>query len=77
MLNPKKLFQIFKIGKLAENETIEQCAEREVFEECSLVVRNLEKIGILVYEFIDSNILMEVHFFHTSDYTGRFFFVLF
>lgn len=55
------------------NETIDQCAVREVFEECSLVIEleHLEKIAVLVYEFIDMDFQMEVHFFHTNRYTGR------
>ena len=55
------------------NETIDQCAVREVAEECGLVVdlADLEKIAVLVYEFIDMEFQMEVHFFHTNRYTGQ------
>ncbi len=59
-------------GKVEKNETIEQAAVREMREESGLQVSNLQKVGILDFEFVknpDWN--QQVHFFKTFDFIGE------
>jgi len=58
-------------GKLESNESIEEAARREVFEESSLEVKNLKKIGILDFTWQNNNNHLEVHLFHCDDYQGH------
>ena len=59
-------------GKLTVNETLKQCAVREVEEECGITVSetDLTKIGILMFEFIGENLFLEVNVFKTSIFKG-------
>ena len=43
---------------------------RETKEECGLDVTNLDKVGVIMFEFIGEPQLMEVHVFRTHCYTG-------
>lgn len=43
---------------------------RELFEECSLKVNELNKAGIIKFEFVGQPQIMEVHVFRTNNYTG-------
>ena len=47
------------------------CVVREVQEECGLLVPALHKVALLMFEFVDSPQLLEVHVFHTDTYTGQ------
>lgn len=58
-------------GKLEENETIEEAAKREVLEEAGLVVKELEKRGILTFEFSDDQETLEVHIYKIHNYEGE------
>lgn len=51
-------------------ETIEEGAKREVQEECGLIVSELDKVGILKFEFLGNPELLEVHVFSSSSYDG-------
>jgi len=57
-------------GKLAQGETIEQAAKREVFEEAGINCNNLEKFGIIDFEFQGKPEILEVHFFKTTSFSG-------
>lgn len=58
-------------GKVEKDETIEQTAIREMQEESGLRVFDLQKIGILDFEFIDEpSWNQQVHFFITQKYQG-------
>lgn len=57
-------------GKLDAGETIEQAAKREMQEESGVIVDNLEKLGVLDFEFQDNPEILEVHIFHTKDFSG-------
>jgi len=57
-------------GKLDFGETIEQAARREMQEESSVIVENLEKRGVLDFEFQGNSEILEVHVFHTQNFTG-------
>ena len=39
-------------------------------EECGLDVTNLDKVGVIMFEFTGQPQLMEVHVFRTKCYTG-------
>lgn len=57
-------------GKLDFGETIEQAARREMQEESSMIVENLEKRGVLDFEFQGNSEILEVHVFHAQNFTG-------
>ena len=59
-------------GKLSSGETVKQCAVRELEEECSLVVaeENLKQIGILMFDFLGENLVLEVNVFKTTVFSG-------
>ena len=44
---------------------------RETEEECGLVVRDLDKVGVILFEFTGQPQLMEVHVFRTTCYSGH------
>ncbi len=46
------------------------CISSETKEECDLDVSNLDKVGVLIFEFVGQPQLMEVHVFRTYTYTG-------
>ncbi|XP_062914710.1 oxidized purine nucleoside triphosphate hydrolase [Mobula hypostoma] len=58
-------------GKLMPGETIEEGAKRELFEESSLTVQSLEKIGQIRFEFVGETELLDVHIFRTDSYQGE------
>lgn len=58
-------------GKVENGETLEEAAKREVLEETGLAVYNLEKVGIIDFEFRDENLILQMHVFHTSDFEGH------
>jgi 8-oxo-dGTP diphosphatase/2-hydroxy-dATP diphosphatase len=57
-------------GKLQPGETIEAAAKREVQEEAGVVVSNIEKVGLIDFEFKDNPEILEVHFFRANDFSG-------
>ncbi|XP_072917097.1 oxidized purine nucleoside triphosphate hydrolase [Hemitrygon akajei] len=58
-------------GKVMPGETIEEGAKRELFEESSLTVQSLEKIGYIRFEFVGEAELLDVHIFRTDSYQGE------
>ena len=57
-------------GKVKEGETLEEAARREIEEEVGVIPKNLEKIGIVEFEFQGDPEILEVHFFKISEFTG-------
>lgn len=57
-------------GKLMEGESIEEAARREVEEEAGVLVRNLEKRGIIEFEFDGNPEILEVHIFRSFSFDG-------
>jgi len=57
-------------GKVKEGETFEQTAVREVEEEASIKVNELEKRGIMRFRNEGEDILIEVHIYRVLDYEG-------
>ncbi|MBU1201344.1 MAG: 8-oxo-dGTP diphosphatase [Nanoarchaeota archaeon] len=56
-------------GKVEEGEGIEESAKREVFEESSMNVRELERMAVIDFEFDDS--VLTVHVFEALSYEGE------
>lgn len=44
---------------------------RETEEECGLIVEDLDKVGVILFEFKGQPQLMEVHVFRTEHYIGQ------
>ena len=44
---------------------------RETLEECGLTVTELDKVGVIVFEFVDDPQLLEVHVYRTEQYSGE------
>ncbi len=58
-------------GKLEENETIEEAAKREMLEEIGVESNELNKVGILDFEFENDPKILEVHIFHITKFSGE------
>lgn len=58
-------------GKVEEGETIIEAAIRELEEESGLLARNLEEKGVVVFHYLDSGKVLEVHIFDVLDYRGE------
>ena len=57
-------------GKVEQGETIEQAMQREVREECGLLLKNFEKRGVLEFEFHGQSEILQVHVFGAYDFEG-------
>lgn len=59
-------------GKVEEGETIEESIKREIKEEAGIEIKDLDKIGILDFEFENnSGEVLEVHIFKVKDFEGE------
>lgn len=58
-------------GKLQPGETIEQAAKREFLEEADIQVGDIEKVGIIDFEFQGSPEILEMHVFRANDFSGE------
>lgn len=58
-------------GKLNPGETIEAAAKREFLEEANIKVGEIEKVGIIDFEFQGNPEILEVHVFRANDFTGE------
>eukprot|EP00058_Branchiostoma_floridae_P005735 XP_002591223.1 hypothetical protein BRAFLDRAFT_249348 [Branchiostoma floridae] len=58
-------------GKVEMGETIEQAAKRELEEESCLRVDSLQKVGLLLFEFVGDPVMLEVHVFSSRHFTGE------
>ena len=58
-------------GKVDEGESIEDAARREIFEEAEIDVQNLEKMGVLDFEFKGDPVILEVHVFKANGFRGE------
>ncbi len=58
-------------GKVFSTETIEDAAKREMREEAGIEVKNLDKVGIVEFEFKDNPEILEVHIFKSDNFSGE------
>lgn len=58
-------------GKVEENETVEDCAKRELEEECNLIAKDLKHIGVVKYDLMYDNSADVVHIFTCTKFEGR------
>lgn len=58
-------------GKLNPSETIEEAARREIKEEAGVEVENMEKIGIINFEFNGNPEILETHIFKSTSFIGE------
>ncbi len=57
-------------GKIEKNETIEECAIRELREEAGINAKKIEKVGHNTFEYQGKNEIWEVHIFKILDFEG-------
>ncbi len=58
-------------GKVSFEETIEDAAKREIREESGVEVKNLNKVGIIEFEFKGNPEILEVHIFKSDNFSGE------
>ncbi|MFA5421088.1 MAG: 8-oxo-dGTP diphosphatase [Patescibacteria group bacterium] len=58
-------------GKVEKGETIEEAVVRELHEESGVIARELEKIGVLEFEFENSPEILEVHIFNITSFNNE------
>ncbi len=58
-------------GKVEEGETIEEAAKREVLEEISISVFEVEQFAEIEFTFEDKKEILEVHVFDAKKWTGK------
>jgi len=58
-------------GKVEKGESIEEATKREVEEEACIRLGNIEKAGILEFEFEGNPETLEVHIFGAVDFSGE------
>lgn len=58
-------------GKVTDDETVEEAAEREAKEEARIAVKSLRKIGLIRFTFENDPDVLVVHIFTTERYSGE------
>lgn len=58
-------------GKVSDGEAIEDAARREMQEEAGIKIKNLDKVGIIDFEFQGNPEILQVHIFKTNDFSGQ------
>lgn len=58
-------------GNVEPSESVESAARREIREEAGIMVKKLEKIGIMECEFEGSPEILEVHIFRGNNFSGK------
>lgn len=58
-------------GKVSEGESVENAARRELQEEAGISVKDLDKVGLIEFEFKGNPEILEVHIFRTEQFQGE------
>lgn len=58
-------------GKVEAGESMEEAARRELREEAGILVKELEEVGVIDFEFKDNPEILEVHFFKADNFEGQ------
>jgi 8-oxo-dGTP diphosphatase/2-hydroxy-dATP diphosphatase len=58
-------------GKLYNGETIEDAAKREMMEEAGIELVDLNKVGIIDFEFKGNPEILQVHIFKSNNFLGE------
>jgi 8-oxo-dGTP diphosphatase/2-hydroxy-dATP diphosphatase len=58
-------------GKLELGETIEQAAIRELWEECGVVAKSLQRLGYMVFNMLETGSIMRFHVYVTWDFENE------
>ena len=58
-------------GKVENGETIEEATKREMKEESGVEIEEMNKLGILEFEYQDGSGNMEVHIFYVTEFKGN------
>lgn len=58
-------------GKVEARESIENAAKREIKEEAGIKVSEVEKMGVIDFEFQNNPEILEVHFFKAEEFEGE------
>jgi len=58
-------------GKVVATETIENGVKRELQEEAGIEVKNIDKVGIIDFEFKDNPEILQVHIFKSDNFLGE------
>lgn len=58
-------------GKVSAAETIEDAAKRETREEAGIEAENLDKVGIIDFEFKGNPEILQVHIFRSNNFSGK------
>ena len=58
-------------GKVSAAETIEDAAKREIKEEAGIEIINLDKVGIIDFEFKGDPEILQVHIFKSENFSGE------
>lgn len=57
-------------GKVEKDETIEEAARREVFEEVNLELIDLTQLGTIEFSWQNKDEILEVHIFKSTQFNG-------
>lgn len=57
-------------GKITAGETIEEAARREIREEAGIEPNDLERVGLIHFEFQGNPEILEVHLFRSTSFSG-------
>ena len=58
-------------GRSRGNGTVEQAARREIKEEAGIELKDLEKVGVIDFEFQGKPGILEVNIFRSTDFSGE------